>query len=72
MGDPRVRRAGFAATLLTGACLLGTGLYGIAGLDSSLRAAAPEPTDPPSTLVRDTWHQPRGGPECDGPADRRT
>ncbi len=70
MRVPSLRRAGFAATLVTGACLLGAGVNGLAGLNSDLRVA----TEPSSTLVRETWHAP-GGPECDGPrygADRRT
>jgi hypothetical protein len=67
MDDARLRRAGLAATLVTGACLLGAGLHGIAGMDENLRAAAAPQSQPRPELVRD--RSPHG---CPDDAGRRT
>jgi hypothetical protein len=70
MDDARLRRAGLAATLVTGACLLGAGLHGVTGVDATLRAAAaPAQGRPSPELVRE---QLRRGHACDAAADRRT
>jgi hypothetical protein len=68
-----LRRAGFAATLLCGVGLLGSGLHGVAGVNTTLELAdsAARPS-PRSMLVSDHHPPDRPWRDCEGrPEPRR-
>ena len=62
-----LRRAGFAATLVTGLLLTGSAVHGLSGVDATLELAASAPERP--VLV--SYHEPRSGWDCDGYRDDR-
>jgi hypothetical protein len=65
MSALKLRRLGFAATLLTGLALTGSAVHGVSGMDATLELAA-SPADRPVFV---SHHHADG--ECDGPPDDR-
>jgi len=64
-----LRRAGFAATLLCGVGLLGSGLHGVAGVNTTLELADSAARPPAARmLVSDHHAQDRSWRDCE---DRR-
>jgi hypothetical protein len=67
-----LRRAGFAATLVTGTALLGSALHGLAGVNTTLELADSSARPAPKSALVSYHHRPdRAGGECDGPRERR-
>jgi len=65
-----LRRAGFAATLLTGLVLCVAGVSGLARVDTTLELAASSPPARPVVLVSHRAAPAWDRGECDGPRER--
>jgi hypothetical protein len=70
MRAPTLRRAGFAATLLTGLALTGSAVHGLAGMDTKLQVAATTVERP--VLVSDHHRAPgHRWLDCERPREKR-